>query len=147
MRELWEAFKQFWEVLGRLIADQAGLIVTLLLLLAWVAWWLWAVNWEKTWPVLAQGAWLPLVLLMILAALAWSQIAPASAVVFGFLPLPNFWWQLGGVGLLMSLTLFCGWLQGYFGWTPEEINLEPATLDEHGHPHVHHEDPATAPGH
>jgi len=42
-------------------------------------------------------------------------------------------WQLGGVGLLVAVTLLCGWLQGVFGWTPAEINLEPVEEAGAGH--------------
>jgi hypothetical protein len=49
--------------------------------------------------------------------------------------IPNFWWQLGGVGLLVGTALFCGWLQGVLGWTPEEIDLEPPV---HAAAHGHH---------
>jgi hypothetical protein len=90
----------------------------------WCAWWLWGVNWKKAWPVLAGGAWAPVVLLMVMAALVWSRIAPASCDCLGF-PVANFWWQLGAVGALVTLALFCGWVQGRLDWTPQEINLEP----------------------
>jgi hypothetical protein len=50
--------------------------------------------------------------------------------------LANFWWQLGAVGLIAGSALFCGWLQGYFGWTPAEMELEPAVhAAEAGHGH------------
>src|SRR5216683_3013877 len=49
-----------------------------LLLTAWLAWWLWGVNWKQAWAVLAQGAWLPVLLLMIVGALVWSQISPSD---------------------------------------------------------------------
>ena len=108
-----------------------------LLLIAWLAWWLWGVNWKNAWTVLAQGAWLPVLLLMIVSALVWSQIAPSDCSCLGFVRVANFWWQLGGVGLLVAVTLFCGWLQGVLGWTPSEISLEPppAPALEHGHGH------------
>jgi hypothetical protein len=52
---------------------------------------------------------------------------------------PNFLWQLGAVGALAAIALFCGWLQGYFGWTPEEVSVEPAPAAHgHGHDHGHH---------
>jgi hypothetical protein len=92
------------------------------------------VNWKKTWSVLAQGAWAPVVLLMVVGALVWSQISPTTAG-------PNFWWQLGWVSVLAAVTLFCGWLQGVFGWTPAEINLDPPAAGhghDHGHGHGHH---------
>ena len=45
--------------LGELIADLGRLgyeLVALgwryILLIVWVAWWLWGVNWKRTWPVL-----------------------------------------------------------------------------------------------
>src|SRR5437763_1131546 len=77
------------------------------------------------WPVLAEGAWVPVVLLMLVGALAWSRISPGPCTCLGFVTLPNFWWQLGAVGGLVALALFCGWLQGLLGWAPEEVNLEP----------------------
>jgi hypothetical protein len=91
----------------------------------WCAWWLWAVNWKKAWPVLAQGAWAPVVLLMLMATLAWSRISPGEWQCLGLLTLPNGWWQLGGVIILTATALFCGWVQGQFNWTPEEVAVEP----------------------
>ena len=84
--------------------------------------------------MLEQGAWLPLVLLILLSALVWSQMAPADCDCLGFVTVPNFWWQLGEMGLLVGLTLFCGWLQGYFGWYPAEVSLGPPAPG-HGHAH------------
>jgi hypothetical protein len=114
------------------------------LTIAWVAWWLWGVNWVKARAALAQGAWVPVLLLIVLGALAWSQIAPRD-LSLGFLSLPNFWWQLGAVGLLAAFTLFLGWLQGVMGWTPEEVPIYPEGGEEghhgdahHGHAHAHH---------
>lgn len=108
-------------------------------LLAWIVWWLWGVNWSKAWPMLRAGAWAPLVLLIIVVALGWSQLTPRDIRVFGFLRLPNFLWQFIGTGGFVCLALFCGWLQGYFGWTPAEISVEPAPAPHgHGHDHGHH---------
>jgi hypothetical protein len=107
-----------------------------LLVIAWLAWWLWGVSWKNVWPVLAEGAWLPALLILVVAALVWSEIAPSECACLGFVTVPNFWWQLGGVGLLAAATLLCGWLQGVFGWTPDEVSLEPpvdATVEGHEH--------------
>jgi hypothetical protein len=106
-----------------------------LLLIPWLAWWLWGVNWKNVWAVLAEGAWLPVLLIMIVAAMVWSEIAPSDCTCLGFVTVPNFWWQLGGVGLLTAITLLCGWLQGVFGWSPLEASLEPpeAPAFEHDH--------------
>ena len=133
--EPWESLRQLGIILLRLIGELGGLIAGWALLLAWIAWWLWGVNWKKAWPVLAQGAWAPAVLLIVIGALVWSRIAPSDCTCLGFVTVPNFWWQLGGVGLLAAITLFCGWLQGVFGWAPAEIDLEPPPAADHGHHH------------
>ncbi|HEX5273273.1 MAG TPA: hypothetical protein VFW33_22405, partial [Gemmataceae bacterium] len=52
------------------------LILGLILLAAWVAWWLWAVNWVRAWEWLGRGAWVAVVLLVFLAGLVWSRIGP-----------------------------------------------------------------------
>ena len=108
------------------------------LLLAWVAWWTFAVDWKKTWKVLAQGAWVPLVLLAVTGAFVWSRIEPGKWNLLNVVAVPNFWWQLLAVGLLVGLTLFCGWLQGVFGWTPAEVSLEPPATAGHDPHHAHH---------
>ena len=92
----------------------------------WIVWWLWAVNWQKLWPVLAGGAWAPAVLLFLMGAVVWSRIAPG-----------RFGWQLGAVAVLAILALFCGWLQGQLHWTPKEISIEPPAGADEGHGHSH----------
>jgi hypothetical protein len=103
----------------------------------WCVWWLWAVNWKKTWPMLAEGGWVPVLLLMGMASLAWTSIDARSCNCLGFVTLPNGWWQLGSVCTLAVLALLCGWLQGYFGWTPQEISVEPP-ISHDDHAHAHH---------
>ena len=139
--ELCNTLLQLVYVLGKLAGEVLGLALAGSLLIAYVAWWLWAVNWKRMWPVLAQGAWAPLVLLMLTSALVWSRISPSDCTCLPFVTVPNFWWQLGEVGLLVAVALFCGWLQGVFGWTPAEISLEPPVDhgEAHGHGEVHHD--------
>jgi hypothetical protein len=131
---LWDALYQLVVSLWLLLVEVFRLGLTYAVLIFYAAWWLWGVNWQKLWPTLARGAWAPLLLLTVIAALAWAEIAPGT-----WHGVPNFWWQLGASGLLVGLALFCGWLQGVFGWTPPEINLEPALghNHDHGHDHAH----------
>jgi hypothetical protein len=79
---------------------------------------------------------------MVLTSLAWAAIDNRSCDYLGFMVLPNGWWQFGAVCTLAALALFCGWLQGYFGWTPQEISVEPPPEHDHhdGHApaHAHH---------
>jgi hypothetical protein len=135
--ELLDTLWQLVIVLSRLGAELLLLGLSWSLLLAWVAWWTFGVNWQKTWKVLAQGAWVPLVLLSVTGAFVWSRIAPTKFNFLNLLVVPNFWWQLVGVGLLVGLTLFCGWVQGVLGWTPAEVSLEPPAPSGHDH-HPHH---------
>jgi hypothetical protein len=105
----------------------------------WLAWWVWGVNWPRTWNFLSMGAWAPLILLLVISALAWSQIAPSEWDCLGVLTVRNFWWQLGAVGLLAATALLCGWLQGVLHWQPGELELEPTEeAHDHGHGHGHH---------
>ncbi len=145
MSDLWQTLVHLVENLGELLYLLLLLAMTWALLLAWVAWWLWGVNWHRAWPVLRQGAWVGLVMLVVLGAFVWSQVAPHN-LNLSFTQVPNFWWQLIGVSLLAALTLFCGWLQGYMGWTPAEIPIYP---DEDGHAHEdgHGHGAETAHGH
>jgi hypothetical protein len=133
--ELWETLLQLVTILGRLLSELTLLALSWSLLVAWLAWWLWGVSWPRVWRVLAEGAWVPVLLLIIVGALAWSQLAPSNCVCFGSVTVPNFWWQLGSLSLLAAVTLLCGWLQGVFGWTPAELNLESpaATTSDQGH--------------
>jgi WD40 repeat protein len=98
-------------------------LVNCIPLMAWIAWCLWGVNWDKTWPVLAQGGWIPLVLIAVGGAFVWSQVAPSDRSFPGLSLVPNFYWQLGSVAGLIAVALFCGWLQGIMGWTPAAIGL------------------------
>jgi hypothetical protein len=116
--------------------------VPVLLGLVWIVFWLLCVNWQKLWLVLAHGAWVPVVLLGVFSALIWSRLEVRSCNCLGF-PLPNFWWQLGTVALLIAVALLSGWFQGVIRYAPPEINVEMPTGHnghdhDHGHGHGHH---------
>jgi hypothetical protein len=136
--EILQTLEQLVVLLGKLLSELLQFALAWSLLLAWLAWWLWGVNWKKAWPVLAQGAWVPALLLLVVSALVWSQLAPSACSCLGFVTVPNFWWQLGAVGLLTAVTLLCGWLQGVFHWAPADVNLDPPAAVAHGDGHGHH---------
>lgn len=98
----------------------------------WCAWFLWAVNWPKVWPVLARGGWAVVALLGFVVALAWSAVFPRPALGMG-----NFTWQLLAVGGLIAAALLCGWLQGLLRWAPADVSFAPPA-DDHGHGHGGH---------
>lgn len=131
-----EIFQSLWQILVNLGALAVG-IVTLgihwFALVAWLAWWLFGVNWRKVWPVLSGGGWVPFVLLIILGAAAWAALQPVPCSCLK--DVPPFWSHLGAVGLLAGITLLCGWLQGLLQWAPADINLDPPTAPAHAHGH------------
>ncbi len=117
--------------------DTAPMAEVLLPLLVWVVWWLWAVNWKRMGPVLVRGGWAPAVLLLVMAAVVWSRLEPIPYTGIPGVRLPNFAWQLAAMAVLAVLALFCGWVQGRFGWAPPEVSVEPPDASEDGHEHPH----------
>jgi hypothetical protein len=136
--ELFDTLVKLGSVLLDLVGQLGSLALHWWVVLLWIAWWLWGVNWHKAWPVLSRGAWIPLALVVVLAGLIWSQIAPSTRIFLGVVTLPNFWWQLGASAALAATALFCGWLQGIMGWTPAEVAVDPPAHAHHGHGHAHH---------
>jgi hypothetical protein len=138
MQDIFYTLVQLVETLYTLVVQTGLLALRHALLLVWVAWWLWGVNWGKAWGVLARGGWMVVVLLTVVTALVWASIAPGTFDVLGLFTLANFWWQLAAVTLIVLLALFCGWVQGRMGWQPAEIDLEPPAPAVHHDHHGHH---------
>jgi hypothetical protein len=137
--DVWTILGQFFSTFGALLILAGKLIFLVLtkwlLLLVGMVWCLWGVNWRNAWPVLAHGAWLPLGFLAVVVALVWSQIAPGEGNFIGLATVPNFWWQLGDVAMILALFLFCGYVQTMYGWAPAEIELDPPVEAAHSHGH------------
>lgn len=82
-------------------------------LVAWVAFWLLAVNWVKYRAVLLKGGWTGLVFIGLVMILIWGLIAPpVDGVhhVFG-LSLSNFVGKTVYVTALFSIMFLCGSVQ------------------------------------
>ena len=81
MSDTWEGLgQQLLMVLSRMLEKLIQDALGWSLVIAWLAWCLFGINWKKAWGVLAQGAWAPLVLAMVLVALAWSQMTVLMSV-------------------------------------------------------------------
>jgi hypothetical protein len=111
-------------------------------LLAWVAFWLLAVNWRKLSPVLIQGGWVGVALILLVAVLVWSSIAPPAAgkhFLLG-LQLDNFYGKFVYVSGLAVIALLCGTAQNAGVCAALCRFDEPApAADDHGHDdHGHH---------
>ncbi|MCA9064639.1 MAG: hypothetical protein KDA96_16320 [Planctomycetaceae bacterium] len=123
----------FWS-LRDVVVSLVLVIVPFLPIAAWVAFWLFAVNWAKAFPILRRGGYIGLVLLMLVAVLVWGAVAPPEGgthLLMG-LTVSNFVGKFIFVTTLTCIALICGSVQlsgalGRFGVFPEE----PA--DDHGH--------------
>jgi len=153
MTELVQVLIDLGENLVRLITVLAKLALGHTLLIGWLVWWLWLVDWRQFWPACRRGAWLPLLLALgLVSYLAWLVGAPLPAAeTFGALT------PLTTCLLLFASVLLCGWVQTVFAWYPVEISLEPPASAAHGahdghaashsmgnahgtpHSHTHHE--------
>ncbi|MCS7166442.1 MAG: hypothetical protein RMI91_00685 [Gemmatales bacterium] len=136
MSELLEVLFDLITNFVRLLAVLATLALCYAWLLAWLAWWLWLVDWRRFWGALRQGAWLPLLMaLAFVSYLAWSvgMPVPGERELGSLTPIALSLVLLGSV-------LLCGWLQTVFAWHPTEISLETeaSMAQEHKHPGEEH---------
>jgi hypothetical protein len=124
-----------WHVVTNLLV----LIVPWTPLIAWVAFWLLAVNWGKLYPILARGAVIGVLLIGLIMILVWGLIAPPPDAVhhlFGLRP-SNFVGKTIYVTMLLTIMALCGSVQlsGACGTLfPEK---EPSD-DHDGHGHSGH---------
>ena len=99
----------FWNVARDLIV----LVLPWTPLVAWVAFWLLAVNWVKYRAVLVKGGWTGVFFIGLMMILIWGLIAPPEAGVhhlFG-LSLSNFVGKTVYVTALFSIMFLCGSVQ------------------------------------
>ena len=108
------------ENLGGLLEAFWGVAVSLVLLLApwtplfaWIAFWLFAVNWVKFRATLLQGAWVGVVLLGLVTVLIWGSIAPPPGGTHSLLglELSNFVGKTVYVTTLFCIMFLCGSVQ------------------------------------
>lgn len=136
LASLVEVFIAVW---GLLIAV-LGFVAPWTPLIAWLAYWLFAVNWTKMWPVMARGGWIGVFLLGLVMALVWGVVAPPTGGTHFILGLTvqNFTGKVVYVTSLFLMAMFCGFVQlsgscGSWASFPDEPEA-----DEHHHDDAHH---------
>lgn len=109
-------------------------------LLAWMAFWSYAVNWRKAFPILRRGGMIGVLLMMFAAVLVWGSVAPPDGERHAMLGLTvsNFTGKFIYVTFLTCIALLCGSAQlsgafGRFGEFPEELAADEHGHDDHGH--------------
>lgn len=123
-----------------LVISILQLIIPWTPLVAWLAFWLYAVNWVKLREVLAQGGWIGVVAIGFMMVLIWGVIAPpatGSHYLLG-LTLSNFVGKTVYVTALFTIMLLCGSVQLSGACGDWATFPEPAAEDDHGHGHDSH---------
>lgn len=146
--------EQLFDSLQLLLTAGWGVIIALLAvivpwtpLIAWVGFWLLAVNWEKLYPVLAKGGIVGLVLIGLMMILVWGLIAPpldGKHYIFG-LKLSNFVGKTIWVTMLFTIMALCGSVQlsgacGSLACFPEDLPEDDHGNGGHGHDSHGHDD-------
>ena len=104
-----ELVQSLWNVVYSLIA----LILPWFPLIAWVAFWLWGVNWVKFREVLLNGGIVAVLLIGLMMIFVWGVIAPPEGgahYLFG-LTLSNFVGKTVFVTALFCIMFLCGSVQ------------------------------------
>jgi hypothetical protein len=148
MTELFHAIYELaWSLVGLLTA-----IVSIILpwspLIAWIAFWLFAVNWVKLRETLAKGAWIGVALIGAIMILVWGSIAPGSGHFdFYGLKISNFVEKTVYVSGLFVIMFLAGALQ-LSGFCTNCMNFEEPALADESHGHSDHgHGPGSATGH
>lgn len=110
MNELLESLLALVTALWSFLSAVFTLVLPWTPLLAWVAFWLLAVNWVKYAAVLAKGGWTGLVFTGFMIIMMWGLIAPPEAGVHYVLglSLSNFVGKAVYVVSLIVISFLCG---------------------------------------
>jgi hypothetical protein len=139
LRNLQNLLSAGWDVLISLLM----LVLPWTPLLAWVAFWLLAVNWVKLREVMIRGGWIGVVLIGLVMVLIWSVVAPplsGSHHLFG-LNVSNFVGKTVYVTALLTIMFLCGSVQlsGACGTLAQFPEASP-DHDDQGHGDHEHGD-------
>lgn len=155
MSELIKNFQAVLEASWNLIITLLGIVVPWTPLIAWVAFWLLAVNWVKVREVMIKGGWIGVVLIGLMMIMVWGVVAPPTGGthhLFG-LNVTNFVGKTVYVTALFTIMFLCGSVQlsgacGKLAQFPEDV-VDDGHCDSHGHDsHGHgHDDHGHADAH
>lgn len=111
--QLLDSFLQLVVALWSAFYALIFLVLQYVPLIAWVAFWLLAVNWVKFRQVLASGGWIGLVLIGFVMVLIWGLVSPPEGghhSFFGLSP-SNFYGKMIYVTGLYVIMFLCGSVQ------------------------------------
>jgi hypothetical protein len=135
MSALFHAISELISSIADLLTAVVGLVLPWAPLVAWIAFWLFAVNWVKLRETLAKGGWIGLALIAAIMVLVWGNIAPGDGTFdFYGLKVSNFVEKTVYVSGLVVIMFLAGALQ-LSGFCANCMQFEePVQLaDGHGH--------------
>lgn len=145
-----ESLLNLIEALLQVLASLGASIAPWWPLIAWIAFWTFAVNWLKLREVLHAGGWIGVVLIAVVMVMVWGIVAPPSDGFHHLLGLnvSNFVGKLMYVTGLLVIMLLCGSVQ-LSGAVDRYLHfVEPIEDDHHGHDdHGHGDHGHDAHGH
>ncbi len=136
LNELWGSLVDLFVALWGIAYSLVQLVTPWTPLLAWVAFWLFAVNWVKLRQVLLQGAWTGVVLTGLVMVIVWGSISPGNHELFG-LHVSNFVGKTVYVTMLFCIMFLCGSVQlaGFLPNCCRFAEVGPAEDDHHATTH------------
>ncbi len=98
-----------WQLLTAIVA----LILPWTPLIAWIAFWTFAVNWTRLREILLQGGWVVVALVALMAVLVWGTLSPPPEGTHSLLGLTvsNYVGKFVYVAGLVCLMFLCGSVQ------------------------------------
>ena len=109
MSQLWTDAVTFAAAGGSLLLTLGMLLLPVLPLLAWIAFWYLAVDWRKLKPALLSGGWLPLVVvtvgLVAIAAAVDTEPQPRTVGPLTVSPLAS---TIGWAAILLATMFYAG---------------------------------------
>jgi uncharacterized membrane protein YuzA (DUF378 family) len=108
-----QLFEALWNVILAVVGLAAALATTIAPwwpLIAWIAFWLLAVNWRRLYPVISSGGFIGLLLLWFTMILVWGVVSPPEGGTHHILGLhvSNFFGKMIYVTGLYVITALCG---------------------------------------
>lgn len=141
MPELFDSLLNLIQAVWQVALNLLLLILPWVALIAWVAWWLLAVNWVRLRETLLKGGLIGYALFYFMMILIWGVCAPpegGSHYLFG-MTLSNFVGKTVYVTMLFVIMFVCGSVQ-LSGAVDRFLNFEgdDGPADDHGHGHDDH---------
>lgn len=130
---VWTSLQDLFLALGNLIVSLLQTVAPWTPLLAWIAFWLFAVNWVKLRSVMTAGGWIGVVLIGLVWVATWGTISPAEEHHLLGLTVSNYVGKTVFVTVLLCIMFLCGSLQ-LAGFLPACCSHDAESTDDaHAH--------------